>query len=109
MQWTNHDFALEGATRQPSKLCVCACVCACVCVSINIISQSPYTTSAYSQTSHSSRYSPKPTDKYQHVHVVTYSDETIIKHPCLIKHPECCILGHSPLNRDQAEVNTRAH
>ena len=40
--------------------------------------QCPCMTSAYSRSSHSSRYSPKPTDK-----VVTFFDETITKHPYL--------------------------
>ena len=42
-------------------------------------------TLAYSRPPHSSRYSPKPTDKdhdkYQHL--VIYSDETIMNHPYL--------------------------
>ena len=44
-------------------------------------------TSAYSRQPHSSLYYSRPTDKdhdkYQYVHVITYSDETIMKHPYL--------------------------
>ena len=42
-------------------------------------------TSGYNRPPHSSRYSPKPTDKVHEIyqHIVPYSDETIIKHPYL--------------------------
>ena len=55
----------------------------------DIIKETPqktYITSTYSRPPKSSRYSPKPTDNKDHdkyQHVLTYFDETIIKHPYL--------------------------